>query len=400
MIARRPALLGATLLVAMSIGGQVASAATLKSDYGFQDTLASSCCDAPSLTDFGTGQAYAQDAVGNQGTQTVRTFPEGSGLQGTSNLASNSDFSVEVLFRFETVSGYRKIVDFKAGAGSRSVDDAGLYVHNGLLDFYPVMEAGAIEPNTWHDVLLTRDGSTGAVTAYLDGTQQFQFTDTDSAVIGPDNQLSYFVDDAGTGGGESAAGAVARIRTFDGALTPGEVLPAPLAGITANAEAVKGTVLVRERGSGRFVPLAAADQIPIGSELDTTRGTMRLTTAAGAGKTQSGTFRGGLFKLGQPKSAKPVTELKLTGRLRCGRRSGTARAAARRSRRLFGNAQGRFRTRGRNSTATVRGTQWLVKDTCAGTLTRVMRGSVVVRDLVKRRKVTLRAGQSYMARAR
>jgi hypothetical protein len=396
----RPALLGVTLLVAMSMAGQAASAATLKSDYGFQNTLASSCCAAPSLTDFGTGQAYASETVGDRGTQTVRTFPEGSGFQGTSNLASNSDFSVEVLFRFESVSGYRKIVDFKAAAGSRSAADDGLYVHNGLLNFYPVAEGGTVEANTWHDVLLTRDGSTGAVTAYLDGAQQFQFTDTAGAVIGPDNQLSYFVDDVHTGGRESSAGAVARIRTYDGSLTPSEALPDPVVGSTANAEAVKGTVLVKERGSGQFVPLAAADQIPIGSELDTTRGTMRLTTASGAGKTQSGLFQGGLFKLGQSKSRKPVTELKLTGALRCVRRGGIARAAAGRSRRLFGNARGRFRTRGRNSTATIRGTKWLVKDTCAGTLTKSQKGTVVVRDLVKRKTKILRTGQSYLARAR
>jgi hypothetical protein len=396
----RKALLGVALLVAMSMAGQSASAATLKSDYGFQDTLASSCCNALSLTDFGTGQAFAQETVGSRGTLTVRTFPEGSGLQGATNLAGNSDFSVEVLFRFESVSGYRKILDFKAAAGSRSADDAGLYVHNGLLNFYPVTEAGTIEAGAWHDVVLTRDGSTGAVTAYLDGAQQFQFTDTAGAVIGPDNQLSYFVVDAHTGGGVSSAGAVARIRTYDGALTPSETLPDPVAGSTANAEAVKGTVLVKEPGSGKFVPLAAADQIPIGSELDTTKGTMKLTTAAGAGKTQSGTFGGGLFKLGQSKSPKPVTQLKLTGKLRCARRGKTARAAASRSRRLFGNARGRFRTRGRNSTATVRGTRWLVKDTCAGTLTIAQKGTVVVRDLVKRRTKVLHTGQRYLARSR
>ena len=67
-------------------------------------------------------------------------------------------------------------------------------------------------------------------------------------------------------------------------------------------------------------------------------------------------------------------------------------------RRLFGRAHGRFRTRGRNSTATVRGTEWSVVDRCDGTLTTVKRGTVVVRDRVKHRTVTLRSGQRYLAR--
>ena len=71
-----------------------------------------------------------------------------------------------------------------------------------------------------------------------------------------------------------------------------------------------------------------------------------------------------------------------------------------RSRRLLGNTRrGRFRTRGRNSTATVRGTIWLTKDTCKGTLTVVRKGVVVVRDLRKRRTRTLRKGGRYLARA-
>jgi ferric-dicitrate binding protein FerR (iron transport regulator) len=67
-------------------------------------------------------------------------------------------------------------------------------------------------------------------------------------------------------------------------------------------------------------------------------------------------------------------------------------------RRLFGNAHGRFRTRGRSSTATVRGTEWSVIDRCDGTLTTVKRGTVIVRDTVKHRTVKLRSGQSYLAR--
>lgn len=178
-------------------------------------------------------------------------------------------------------------------------------------------------------------------------------------------------------------------------------LPAPVVAKSANAEPVRGTVLIKVPGRRGFVRLEEADNIPIGSQLDTRRGTVRLTTAAGRGATQSGRFRGGLFKLKQKKVLHPFTVLQLTGKLGCRRSHGPVRSSAKRprSRRLFGNAHGRFRTRGRNSVASIRGTRWLVKDTCSTTLTVAQRGTVVVRDLVKNRTVTLKTGQRYVARS-
>jgi hypothetical protein len=67
--------------------------------------------------------------------------------------------------------------------------------------------------------------------------------------------------------------------------------------------------------------------------------------------------------------------------------------------RLFGNGKGRFRTKGRYSAATVRGTIWLTEDRCDGTLTRVTKGVVQVRDFRAGRTINVRAGQSYLARA-
>jgi hypothetical protein len=39
-----------------------------------------------------------------------------------------------------------------------------------------------------------------------------------------------------------------------------------------------------------------------------------------------------------------------------------------------------------------------MRDTCAGTLVKVTKGAVSVRDLVKRRTVVVTAGRSYLAR--
>ena len=74
---------------------------------------------------------------------------------------------------------------------------------------------------------------------------------------------------------------------------------------------------------------------------------------------------------------------------------------SRRVRRLWGRDDGgRFRTHGRHSHATVRGTRWLTVDRCDGTFTRVTEGAVSVRDRGRHRTVLVRAGHSYLARSR
>jgi len=46
----------------------------------------------------------------------------------------------------------------------------------------------------------------------------------------------------------------------------------------------------------------------------------------------------------------------------------------------------------------VRGTKWLVQDSCGKTLTRVRKGVVSVEDFVKHKKLLVRAPHSYTAR--
>ena len=143
--------------------------------------------------------------------------------------------------------------------------------------------------------------------------------------------------------------------------------------------------------------------IPVGSVLDARKGTVVLSTALPGDDTQTGTFHGGLFQVRQPAGARGMTELVLRGPLPTCTRGGARAAAAsakRRRRALWGSDDhGRFRTRGSNSVATVRGTAWYVEDRCDGTLTRVSKGSVSVRDLRRERTVIVDAGKSYLARS-
>ena len=186
-------------------------------------------------------------------------------------------------------------------------------------------------------------------------------------------------------------------------------LPPPETGETANVAPVNGTVKVKLPGSGRFVDLDKAAQIPIGSVVDVRKGEIALRTTAGAGAVQTANFFEGVFRLLQPKASTPTTELRLEGgnfkkscrrfRVKPPPRS-SAFAARKKVRRLWGNGSGKFRTKGRYSAASLRGTEWLTEDHCDGTLIRVKSGSVTVRDFVKRKNIVLTAGKSYFAKAK
>jgi hypothetical protein len=183
-------------------------------------------------------------------------------------------------------------------------------------------------------------------------------------------------------------------------------------GVPRRGGAAQGSAQASQKGL-RFRPLKQARQIPVGSFLKTRQGAVELVSATGSrspgNRTQSGTFSSGVFQVLQSRNrrARGLTELRLKGssfnRCRTGRRGNGSASAAQLSRRtirrLRSNANGRFRTRGRHSAATVRGTVWITADRCDGTLTTVKRGKVAVRDLRRKRTITLSRGKRYLAKA-
>jgi len=178
------------------------------------------------------------------------------------------------------------------------------------------------------------------------------------------------------------------------ALQPGELV---------GVQEVSGKVLVKLPGSNTFVDLTHVTEIPVGSQVDTVKGVVRLTAALGGGRTNTADFYQGIFTILQKKAVNAYTTLRLEGgNFRVcggGRALSTLAVDARKKkvRRLWGSGRGRFTTRGRYSSATVRGTKWLTQDQCNGTLTRVVRGVVRVRDFRRHKTVNVRAGHSYLA---
>ena len=190
---------------------------------------------------------------------------------------------------------------------------------------------------------------------------------------------------------------------------PRTKMPAPALGKTVNVSGIRGNVTVRLRGGKRML-LDEATAIPTGAIVDATAGSIRLTTATQeAGRTQSARFSDGAFMVTQPRRARGMTTLRLTEKTRpCVTQAETSAKkktkkkksrTRRKVRRLWGDGHGRFRVRGDNAAATVRGTRWLVEDRCAGTLVKVARGRVQVRDYARHRTVLVKRGERYLARS-
>jgi hypothetical protein len=189
---------------------------------------------------------------------------------------------------------------------------------------------------------------------------------------------------------------------------------APKIGKEVNLKPVSGQVLIRLPGGAKvkgrwahaaqagFVPLDEVKQVPVGAELDTTGGRVQLTSSTvNKDEVQTAQFYSGRFTVTQSTKADGLTELRLSEPLQCqsSKRKGKL-SAARKTRRLWGNGKGRFRTRGRHSSASVRGTIWLTKDSCNSTTTVVRSGTVTVNDFAKHKNVKVKKGHRYTARAR
>jgi hypothetical protein len=198
------------------------------------------------------------------------------------------------------------------------------------------------------------------------------------------------------GGGAPASGVPVRVAQVP--------VPAPILNQSINVAVQSGRVKVKAPGASKYVELSGPSSVLVDSRIDTRHGAVIVRSALPHEAVQSAVFHGGLFDARQPRGAGGLIELALRGaQPGCAAKRARATAAVLRRkpiRRLWGrDNNGRYRTRGAGSVTTVRGTAWYVEDRCDGTLTRVRKGSVSVRDSRRHRSVIVRAGHSYLARA-
>ena len=155
-------------------------------------------------------------------------------------------------------------------------------------------------------------------------------------------------------------------------------------------------------------------EIPLGSTIDARAGKVtifasngggagralpaRLAASGGEDVVQSASFNGGIFRVSQRQRTQLITRLDLTGGnfSQCGSRP--PRTAVQK---LVGEGEGEFQTKGKYGTATPSTdatTRWSTVDQCNGTLMKVGKGGVTVRDSVHGKTVHLNAGQRYLIR--
>jgi hypothetical protein len=199
----------------------------------------------------------------------------------------------------------------------------------------------------------------------------------------------------------------------------------PELGRSANVTPVSGLVFIKlpDGRSAGFIPLTEARQVPIGSEIDARRGTLQIVLAtSNKGKRQQARLEGGVFSVGQIRTGpdKGLTTFTLKENAfpgapsyagcKAGKHARTAGTmiqvaqAAKLSAKVLQTLRasedhGSFRTQGRYSSATVRGTQWVTEERCDGTFTKVRRGTVSVLDFHTDKTITLHAGQGFLAKA-
>ena len=184
--------------------------------------------------------------------------------------------------------------------------------------------------------------------------------------------------------------------------------PPPVVAKSVVATPTSGTVLVLLPTFKQYIPLPDAERIPVGTIIDARKGVVRLTTVGKNGKLQSAIFYEGVFQVFQEKGKSPMVELRLYGGnfsvCKTAKRARVLAAGkipkSKSVRHLWGNGKGLFRTKGRYASATIRGTQWLTDVRCDGTLVRVAKGAVTVRDIPKKKSLALKAPKSYLALAR
>jgi hypothetical protein len=213
------------------------------------------------------------------------------------------------------------------------------------------------------------------------------------------------------------------IASPEGATVLQRVVPFTLAvaGSTANTSSATLTVDLR-RADTSITPIGTASgtvlvngkrytsgqPIPYGSKVDVTNGRLTLRTDVGTLAVYGGGVSAVFKLLRLSEQGKPIVELRLVGGnfSVCKPAARTLTVPAKKRppgktvRRLWGKGSGQYRTRGRYSSAAIRGTFWLTSDRCDGTLTSVKQGKVEVFDFVKKVRVTVAAGKSYLARPR
>ncbi len=145
-------------------------------------------------------------------TKKVYHFDKGCGIvfnDATKNFLSAGSYTIELYFKLDTVSGYKKIIDFDSLS-----QDAGYYNQSGKVVLYPnpASPDSMIPQGQYTYLAITRNATSKLMYMNCNGVTAGTYTDnTDKYVYDANKLLVFFQDDKSTNG-EQSSGAVAMIH--------------------------------------------------------------------------------------------------------------------------------------------------------------------------------------------
>jgi len=196
-----------------------------------------------------------------------------------------------------------------------------------------------------------------------------------------------------------ALGAMGGASAREAPPTPTGGAPPPVFNESLNAGLRSGTVLFRPKGEAKFRQLEGIESIPLGSSVDSTNGVMWLQSQLEDGTYESIDYYDGRFRADQKATGLVTIELQGADFRSCGGKSTRGKGGSKKQlAKLWGKGRGRTKTKGRGGSGSVRGTTWLTKERCDGTLFKVAEGIIKVRDFGRDKNVILEAGEKYLAK--
>src|SRR5439155_17360814 len=307
---------------------------------------------------YGDVRTNASDATGAGLTNNLATTPvdNGAGVQWDDHFASGHGLPAGATATYQVGQKFIETLGLTPPTSDKLTGDTQTFT----------VIAGDLNGNQVNNQAISyavsgANNLSGKVNTGADGKATFSYVGGNPGT----DTVTAFIDKNGNGQRDEDESQATAMVNWQGPTPPELGFSAgvrPVSG-TVKIKLPPGTTLMKAKSLGltgaanKFVRLLGAHTVPFGSTLDTSRGTVKLLSAGGKniGKTkfQAGNFNGGQFKMAQT-TKNPLTVLSMSGGglNSCGTRVPKGGSAARKKRRkLFGNARGRFRTRGRNSSA-------------------------------------------------
>jgi hypothetical protein len=143
----------------------------------------------------------------------------------SSQVLSSDNYAIEIRVKLNSSSlvWWHKLID----PWNLDPEDNGLYLFDGKLTYYHrglpdfgISGLDVIAPDTFVNILITRDANSNLFRAYLNGILQFEMPDPEGWAVFKRGLIWFFTDDYATYGGELVEGFVDWIKIYDGPFVP------------------------------------------------------------------------------------------------------------------------------------------------------------------------------------